>query len=82
MSLSDQKLILPQEDISLIECLFWQSGTYRYLEKHVRRLQCSVLYFGYPFDASEMLRLLEAQSEKLEVSQVYKVRLLLTFRAE
>lgn len=78
MSLSNQKPVILQEDISLIECLFWQRGTYRHLEKHVRRLQCSAHYFGYRFDVYEMCQLLEEQSETLKSSQAYKVRLLLT----
>lgn len=60
----------------LIESIRWQDG-YGLLELHLKRLQASAAYFGYPLDVAEVRSILAEHEKALREGSVSKVRLLL-----
>ncbi len=67
------------ESPSLIETMRWQSGSgYWLLRYHLDRLFESAKYFLYPCDPDAIDELLEAEADKLDPAQNWRVRLLVS----
>ncbi|MBJ6726976.1 aminodeoxychorismate synthase component I [Geomesophilobacter sediminis] len=64
-----------KREFHLIESLLHDEGGYFLLERHLKRLEESATYFGFPFPVAEARDLLEAQARGWEGRN--KVRLLL-----
>jgi para-aminobenzoate synthetase/4-amino-4-deoxychorismate lyase len=67
------------EPFSLIETMRLENGTFYLLRRHIRRLESSAGFFGYPFDEGAIRRRLASEAEKLnEVNGgAHRLRLLL-----
>ncbi len=61
---------------SLIETMRLENGTFHLLARHIRRLESSAVFFGFPFDESAIRRRLAGEAEKLN-GGTHRVRLLL-----
>ncbi len=64
------------QSFQLIESILW-NGEYPLLPLHLERLEKSAANFGFEFDRSATVALLESNAEQLQQGTCYKVRLLL-----
>lgn len=64
------------QEFAILESILWESG-YQHLEKHLKRMQDSARYFGYPWDKERLQALLHRQEYEMQPGGAYKVRLLL-----
>lgn len=64
---------------SLIETMRLENGTFYLLDRHIRRLESSARFFGYPFDQGDIRRRLASEAEKLNAFNggAHRVRFLL-----
>ncbi|MBI1956797.1 MAG: aminodeoxychorismate synthase component I [Acidobacteria bacterium] len=70
-------LVEPAAEFQLIESIRWD-GEYRLLDLHLERLRASAEYFGFSWDESRLQAALRENASRLDSSQVFKVRLLLS----
>jgi para-aminobenzoate synthetase/4-amino-4-deoxychorismate lyase len=64
----------PALDFGILEAIFWDDG-YRLLDRHIKRLQDSANYFGYPLDLDLLYEQLQQNVSNLQCGKRYKVRL-------
>jgi len=64
-------------EFSLIETMRLKNGRFRYLERHLARLQASADYFDFKFDAAEVKRNLDEHAAACVESSTFRCRLLL-----
>lgn len=69
-------------DFQLLETMRVEKGTYRYLEKHLKRLQESAHYFDIPVCMSKVRELLEKEKYRFSGNDPWKVRLLVSQKGE
>ncbi len=64
---------------SLIETMRLENGAFYLLDRHIRRLESSAGFFGFPFDGRDIRRRLAGEAEKLNAFNggAHRVRLLL-----
>lgn len=63
------------EEINLIESLYLYKGKYRFLERHIRRMENASDYFCFKFSKTEFKKMLEENIGKTEKNNKYKVRM-------
>ena len=66
----------PVDEFVLIETILWDHG-YKLIDKHLKRLEESAKYFGYPHALDETSSLLNNATDKFNLQRCYKVRLTL-----
>ncbi|GHO45885.1 aminodeoxychorismate synthase component I [Ktedonospora formicarum] len=59
---------------AILEAILWD-GHYYHLAKHLKRMQTSAHYFGYPWDINNVRALLQKQCDTMKTGHAYKVRL-------
>ncbi|EFH84256.1 aminodeoxychorismate synthase component I [Ktedonobacter racemifer] len=64
------------QEFAILESILWDAG-YQRLEKHLKRMQDSARYFGYPWDEGRLQALLRRQEREMLPGCAYKVRVLL-----
>lgn len=69
-------LTTPAQEFAILESILWDAG-YQRLEKHLKRMQDSACYFGYPWDEERIQALLCRQEHEMLPGCAYKVRVLL-----
>ena len=76
--LKSKALTSPRPAFELTEALLLKRGEYPLLVRHIRRLESSALFFGFPFDTFDTLRALLDESDSVlpqSESVDFKVRL-------
>ncbi len=61
----------------LLETMMWKNE-FKFLPRHLERLERSAEYFFFTFDRQKILEALKAAERKFEPGQAYRIRLLLT----